>query len=202
MANQTALMQFFHGGPGFHVISVDVRPGILAARGNIAARRMKIWKRPMDEIEVEIIEPQIGERLLAGGDHVLRGVLVVPELGGNPQLLPLDARGHHFSQRAADLSFIAVNGGAVEVPVTNARGGLYGLGNLGRGNMIGAEGAKADSRHPRACVISSMRDRGWIDSLVSLPGPRILCMHSFLLATVEPHRNAARRPLFRYANQW
>jgi len=153
----------------------------------------------MNEIQIEIIELQVGQRLLTGGDHILRRVLVVPELGGNPQLLPLHARSHHLSQRAADLGLIAVNGGAVEMPVTKASRRLDGFGNPVRGNMIGAEGAQSNSRHPRSGVQRSLRHRDWIDSTGSLP---IICLHPSLLDPVEPRRIAARRLLFHCAKLW
>ena len=66
--------QLFHRRPGLHEILVDVGPGVGAAGLDVAAGRMEIRERPVDEIEVEIIEPQIGERSPAGIDDGLRGM--------------------------------------------------------------------------------------------------------------------------------
>jgi len=42
-------------------------------------RRMMIGKRPVNEIEVEIVELEVAKRLFTGGDYILFSMLVVPE---------------------------------------------------------------------------------------------------------------------------
>jgi len=44
--------------------------------------------RPVDEVEVEVGETEVGEGFPAGGLHVVRMVLVVPELARDEDLLP------------------------------------------------------------------------------------------------------------------
>ena len=47
----------------------------------------------MDEVEVQVIHPQVGQGLPAGLLHVLRVVLGVPQLGRDEDLLPGNPRG-------------------------------------------------------------------------------------------------------------
>ena len=44
--------------------------------------------RPVYEVEVQIVQAEVGESLPAGGLHVVRMVFVVPELAGDEHLLP------------------------------------------------------------------------------------------------------------------
>ena len=46
--------------------------------------------RPVDEVRVHIVKPQILQGLLQGGFHVLAPVVVVPELAGYKQVVPAD----------------------------------------------------------------------------------------------------------------
>ena len=62
-------------------------------------RRMEVRKRPMHEIEIKIIQAQVGKRLAAGSDDIVLAVLVVPQLRGDPQLLAANVAAHLF-QRA------------------------------------------------------------------------------------------------------
>ena len=73
----------------------------------------------MHEVEVEIVETQVGERLAARGDDVLFGVLVVPQLRGDPDLLALDPAADDLLKRSADEVLVAVNRRAVEVPIAD-----------------------------------------------------------------------------------
>ena len=61
------------------------------ARTHSHAERMAIRERPMNEIEAEIVQLQIFERLFAGGNHVLFFVLVVPQLRRDLQVFAADA---------------------------------------------------------------------------------------------------------------
>jgi hypothetical protein len=38
---------------------MDIRLGVLAARGYIATRRMKVRKRPMHKIEVKVLKAKV-----------------------------------------------------------------------------------------------------------------------------------------------
>ena len=79
----------------------------------------------MHQVGVEVVEAQVGEGLPAGRDDVAGSVLVVPELGGDPELIagePLED--------TADLRLVFVDGGAVEVPVADLERAGDGLGDL------------------------------------------------------------------------
>ena len=63
---------------------MDVGNRVGIARADVAMWRMMIGKRPVDEIEIEIVELKVAKGLFAGWNYILFGVLVVPELGSNP----------------------------------------------------------------------------------------------------------------------
>src|ERR1700733_1797631 len=141
MPHKSEIDKLFHLAPGFHEAFVDVGLRVRAARSYIAARRMKIWKWPMDKVKVEIIEAQIGKRLAARRNHVVLAVLVVPKLGCHPQLLALDAASQNDLKRSSDLGLIAINRSAIEVPIASRGGAENSLGNLRRRHVVGTERA-------------------------------------------------------------
>src|ERR1035441_5391175 len=96
VANQAPFDQFLHSSPCFHVISMDVRLGIFVASSNITTWRVKIRERPMNKVQIKITEPQIRQRLFAGGNNIFESVLVIPDLGSKPQLLALNTAGNNF----------------------------------------------------------------------------------------------------------
>ena len=49
--------------------------------------------RPVYEVEVEILQAEVGEGLPAGGLHIVRVMLVVPELAGDENLVSGHSRG-------------------------------------------------------------------------------------------------------------
>jgi hypothetical protein len=71
----------------------------------------------VDEVEVQVVEAEVAERPPAGRDDVLRRVRVVPELGGHPEVLAPDAAVEGGPERAPDLRLVAVDRGAIDVPV-------------------------------------------------------------------------------------
>ena len=121
VADEFCVDQLLHLAPGLHVVGVDVGLCVRAARGHVAAGRMEIRKRPVDEEEIEIFEPQVGERLAARGDHVFLAVHVVPQLRGDPELVARNAVAHHRLERGADGVLVAVDRGAVEMPIADCR---------------------------------------------------------------------------------
>ena len=104
----------------------------------------------MDEIEVEVVEAQVGERLAAGSDDVVLAVLVVPQLGGDPELFAFDSSAEDLLKGGADGAFVAVDGCAIEVPVAECGCAFDRIGHLAGADAIGSEGTQADSRHGRA----------------------------------------------------
>ena len=89
MPRQPRIHQRLHLPPRAHVVLVDVRLGVRIARAHIAPRRVVVRKRPVHQIKIEILQPQILQRLLARPAHV--AVLVVPHLRRDPEILALVA---------------------------------------------------------------------------------------------------------------
>jgi hypothetical protein len=86
----------------------------------------------VDEVQVDVREAQVRERLLERGAHERGRVLGVPELGGDEELRPRDlprAVAHHGTEHLADLLLVAVARGAVDVAVARLErhpdGGAY-----------------------------------------------------------------------------
>ena len=48
---------------------------------------MQRGKRPVDQEQVELIHPEVGQRLLHRAPHIVGGVAVVAELAGDVQLI-------------------------------------------------------------------------------------------------------------------
>ena len=80
-------IEFFHLSPGAHVVLVDVGNGMWVARGHVAAEGMVVGKRPVDEVKIEVVHLKVSQRLLARSDYVIFAMLIVPKLGGDPNLI-------------------------------------------------------------------------------------------------------------------
>jgi hypothetical protein len=113
---------------------------------------MEVGERPVHQVEVEILEAQIGKRLAARGNHIVFAVLVVPKLRGHPEFLALDAACQNRFKRCADFGLIAVDRSAIEMPVANRGRAANSLGNLRRRHVIGPECAQPDGRHRGAGI--------------------------------------------------
>ena len=163
VAHQAEVHQFLHLPPRLHEVLVDVGAGVGTARTDVAPRRMEIGERPVDQVHVQVVELQVGERLAEGRDDVGFGVLVVPELAGDPQLLARDAARDDLLQNEANSIFVAIDAGAIEVAVAHGGGALDGRGDFVRGDVVAAEGAESDGRHAGAGVESSLGDEGGVD---------------------------------------
>ena len=73
-ANEALVHEFFHRAPGVenrrgHLVSANTGDG------------------PVDEVQVEVVEAKVSEGLAEGGLDTVRGVLCVPELGGDEDVL-------------------------------------------------------------------------------------------------------------------
>jgi hypothetical protein len=87
MPDQAHIHQLLHLPPGLHVTVVNVRLGFGVSRVNVATGWVMIRKRPVNQVEVEVLQLKVLEALLAGGNHIALGMLVVPEFGGYPEIL-------------------------------------------------------------------------------------------------------------------
>jgi hypothetical protein len=70
---------------------------------------MKVGEGPVHQVEVEVIEPQIGKRIAAGNDYIALAVLVVPQLRSDPKLLALHSSAKNLLQRRAHGMLIAIH---------------------------------------------------------------------------------------------
>lgn len=78
---------------------------------------------PVDEVEVEVIKLELGERVIEGLLDVLWAVGVVPQLGSDEQVLTLDAEFlDALVQTLGDLLLVLVDLGQVEVAVAGLQG--------------------------------------------------------------------------------
>ena len=83
---------------------------------------------PVNEIQVEVVQPEEPERLAHRRLDLVRGVLGVPQLGGDEHLgARQPCLREDFLQRLANLALVVVDGGAVYVGVPAAQRRLHGV---------------------------------------------------------------------------
>src|ERR1039458_8751534 len=124
-------------------------------------RVMTVPLRP--SVVFKVVELQVGQRLAEGRDDIGFRVLIVPELAGDPELLAGDAAGDDLAQGEANAVLIAIDAGAIEVAVADGSGAFDGGGDLAGGDVVAAEGAQSDGRHPGAGVESSLGNERGVD---------------------------------------
>lgn len=79
--------------------------------------------RPVDQVEVEVVQLQLGEGVVQGLLDVLRAVGVVPQLGGDEEVLALDAELlDALVQALGNLLLVLVDLGQIEVAVASLEG--------------------------------------------------------------------------------
>ena len=71
----------------------------------------------MDKVEIQIVELKIFERLFEGWYYILFSMFIVPQLGGDPELIARNASIEYDPQRAADQMLVAINSCAVEMTI-------------------------------------------------------------------------------------
>jgi hypothetical protein len=121
----------------------------------------------VDQVEVDVVEAEVIERAMAGGEHVLALVVRVPQLGRNPQLLALaHALGKEALERRADRLLVPIVAGAVEVAVARRDGVVDDLrGHVGRR----LPHPEADHRHRgQLLALREHHERmGWADGFAT-----------------------------------
>ena len=142
---------------------MDIGPGVGVAGVDAHPRRMEVGEGPVDQVQVQVVEPEVPERLLAGRLDV--AVPVVPQLGGDPELLTPDPAAHDLPEAPADELLVSVDGGAIEVTVADRGGAEHRLRDGLAREAVGAEGSEADGRHPRARAEHPRRNRGGVDPI-------------------------------------
>ena len=79
----------------------------------------------VDQVQVQIVQTQITQRLFAGRSHMLRPVIRIPEFRRHPQIFALTAPGFDRSPDSfSGLPLITIIGSAVEMPVTGFDGSM------------------------------------------------------------------------------
>ncbi len=95
---------------------------------------------PVDEVEVEVFKAELGKGVVEGGRHILGLVAVVPQLGGDEDVLTLQAR--HLSkgtlEALANLLLVLVDLGQIEMTVSGLEGLVDASADLTRGRLPGA----------------------------------------------------------------
>ena len=95
---------------------------------------------PVEQIEVEAGQAQIRQGALQGWAHVFGGVAVVPELGGDPDLVALEPpSGEGLLEACADLGLVSIDRGAIKVAVAQLQGRRHGASHLAAGRLPGAK---------------------------------------------------------------
>ena len=103
----STLIQLFESPPGLRIELLCPIPELLAIR------------RPMYEIQIQVINPKFVERLFARFQGVLVATLGVPQFAGHKQLV---ARYSAITDSRANCLLIAVHRRSVDVPVPGFQG--------------------------------------------------------------------------------
>ena len=179
----------------------------LSPRGDVHTRCMRVGERPMHQVQVQVIQPQVGQRLPECRDDVFLGVLVVPKLGRHPQFLTPNAARHHVLQGGADPILVAVYCRTIKMAIPYLRRPAHGLRHLFMRSMVGTKGAQSDRRHLGACIQYPLRHgaRVYTASTATIPiSPFVghatgMTISSLTTRTgfrdMPPTRHAAIRPV-------
>ena len=124
--HQAGPLQLLHRAPRVGVRHRDGLQGWLVGRriekplGRIAHIEWHVSKSDgeMDQVQVQHVQAQISQRAFARRANVLRFVVGVPQLGGDPEVVP-EAKPflHDRRQPRTHLGLIAVVAGAIKMPV-------------------------------------------------------------------------------------
>lgn len=95
---------------------------------------------PVDEVEVKVFEAELGKGFVESGSDVLGLVVVVPKLGGDEDVLALQAGdlSQGTLQALANLLLVLVDLGQVEVAVSGLEGLVDAGADLAGGGLPGA----------------------------------------------------------------
>jgi len=97
--------------------------------------------RPVEEVEIDRVEPEPFQRRLEGTPRS-RALVLVPELGRHPNRSRREPAG---PDRRADVDLVPVRGGRVDVPIPGAERGLDGrLRGPARRDLVDAEAQLRD----------------------------------------------------------
>ena len=121
MAREARLHGRFHSLPGGFERHLRRWQQVIAAGGKGHARIDR--HRPVDQVKIQPRQAEIGEGASQRRCDVVASMGIAPELGGDPQLLPLHLAGFDgAAERLAHLWLVAVNAGTVDVAVAQPDG--------------------------------------------------------------------------------
>lgn len=129
------------GLPGLSDCNATVKFN-LAIIGNLGelvlARLESDW--PMNEVEVKVVELQLGQCFVQSSLDIARLVLVIPQLGGNEDVLTLQARniGQCALDALSDLFLVAIDLGQIKVAVACLESLIDTIADLARCSLPGA----------------------------------------------------------------
>ena len=93
-------------------------------------------RRPVDEVQVDVVHPELVEAVIEGEEGFVVAVSVVPDLRGDEDLLARYAARPHPS---ADAALVGIQGSRVDVPVASTDGTLDELCGEGIGHLVHPE---------------------------------------------------------------
>lgn len=103
---------------------------------------------PVDQVEVQVAQLELSKAGIQGSLDDLRAVLAVPQLGGDEEVLTLEAGNILVGALDAvrNLTLVLVDGSQVQVTVAGLQGLVDGLADLARGRLPGTESQLAVMR--------------------------------------------------------
>jgi len=144
--HQAHVVQALHLPPGGHKVLHLKGAGIGVAGIAVTPGGVIVGEGPVDKVGVQVVQLQVLQGLGQRQQHVALPVHVVPHLGGDEQLLPLDnALLEGLGEHLANLVLVAIDRGAVKQAVAAADGARHSGGNLLGGKAVRAKGAHADA---------------------------------------------------------
>ena len=144
---QAHVHQAFHLAPGVHELFHGEGLAVRIPAVTVAARCMIVRERPVDKVEVQIVQAQILQGLRAGKQDISLAVHIIPDLGGDEKFFAFhNAFLHRILKDLADQVLVTVHGSAVKQPVAAADRSCHRIGYLFGGEAVAAKGTHAHAR--------------------------------------------------------
>lgn len=121
-ADQALAHQLLHGAPRVQDVHGAEQHLAVGALGGEVVTVLES-RGPVHQVQVDVVQAQVRQRLAAGPLHRVRVVRVVPELGADVDVLALDDALRDLGpHRGAHLLLVLVEQRAVDVPVADVEG--------------------------------------------------------------------------------
>ena len=137
--HQPFIHQLFHGRPGIHEIFLTGNHVAILTQQEEVFPRLEAHG-PVDEVEVQVVQLQVAERLLAGTFHQVLVVIRVPQLADDEEALML----HHLLlqlclEGQTHLILVLVHVGTVNVTVPKVNRHIHSLHHFAWRELPGAQ---------------------------------------------------------------